>query len=382
MLIAALAAIGGAVPAAWSASPDPIIEGEPADVGEYPAQGFLQVDLGFDGWSCGGTLLSARLFLTAAHCATDFFGPVPPETAVVALGELDLDDVTAEDLYDVEAIEVHEDYGTPAGNSNDVALLTLEEAAPFQPLPLVGSGDADLWDPGTVATIVGWGNTTPGGNPSDILLEAEVPIVTDDSCDEAYEDEFDATTMVCAADGVHDTCQGDSGGPFMVPNRAGTGFVLAGVTSWGIGCAELEHPGVYARAGAPALNAWIASRVAASPPPPPSPPPPLPPPPPSPPPPPPPTPPPAPPPPAAPPPPPAEPAPRAVVRCAVPRLRGMTIAAARRALVRRNCRLGKVTRAYSARVRFGRVSLQRPAAGRRLVRGAKVSVVVSRGRRR
>jgi beta-lactam-binding protein with PASTA domain len=52
------------------------------------------------------------------------------------------------------------------------------------------------------------------------------------------------------------------------------------------------------------------------------------------------------------------------------------------ALARGNCRLGKVTRAYSRTVRLGRIALQRPAAAVPLARGARVSVVVSRGARR
>ena len=65
--------------------------------------------------------------------------------------------------------------------------------------------------------------------------------------------------MVCAYDGIHDTCQGDSGGPLMVPDGGG-GFVLAGITSWGEGCASAGKPGVYTRLGAPALNQWVMAR--------------------------------------------------------------------------------------------------------------------------
>jgi trypsin len=150
-------ALGLAVPAAQSSTPEPIVGGEPASPGEYPAQGYLEVDLGEGvGWFCGGTLVAPSLFLTAAHCATDFGTPIPPEAFRVSLGEVNLDEVTAEDVYEVDAVEVHGDYGDPTGSSNDVALLTLSEPASYQPLPLVKPDETDLWEPGTVATIVGW----------------------------------------------------------------------------------------------------------------------------------------------------------------------------------------------------------------------------------
>lgn len=68
--------------------------------------------------------------------------------------------------------------------------------------------------------------------------------------------------------------------------------------------------------------------------------------------------------------------------CSVPRLRGLTLAAAKTRLKKAGCALGPVARAYSRRVRRGRVIAQRPAPGLRLRRGAKVRVTVSRGRHR
>jgi subtilisin family serine protease len=68
--------------------------------------------------------------------------------------------------------------------------------------------------------------------------------------------------------------------------------------------------------------------------------------------------------------------------CNVPRLRGLSLAAAKRLLVKRGCALGRVTSAYSRRVPRGRVIAQKRTPGLRLARGAKVAVVLSRGRRR
>ena len=352
--------------AAWSGPPSgTIIHGEPATQGEYPAQGFLQIDVDADGFgandaSCGGTLVSARKFLTAAHCATDGGIPFAPSQFAVGMGNVLVSEI--DDVYSVSSLEVHSGY-SPMTLQNDVAMLELNRDAPYQPLRVIGTGEGGLWEPGDPAWIIGWG-VTENGQASDALLEAPVPIFDDAACDSAYSlhiPELDPATMVCAGDlapPYHDTCQGDSGGPLMVSD--GTAFALVGITSWGEGCAEPDFPGVYTRVGAPALNQWITARLSSpAPPPPPAPP----------------APPPAPPPPPPPPPPP-------VVRCAVPLLKGKTLLGARRALVRANCRLGAVTRAYSTRVRSGRVLSQRPAAGRRLARYARVSVVMSRGKKR
>jgi PASTA domain len=75
------------------------------------------------------------------------------------------------------------------------------------------------------------------------------------------------------------------------------------------------------------------------------------------------------------------PPPTAATRCVVPALRGKTLARARALLSARHCRLGRIRRSYS-RVKKGRVVSQAKRPGLRLPRGAKVSLVVSRGRPR
>ena len=69
------------------------------------------------------------------------------------------------------------------------------------------------------------------------------------------------------------------------------------------------------------------------------------------------------------------------VQCVVPRVLGKTLAKAKAAIKKRHCRTGRVSRAFSRTVRKGRVLAQHPKAGRRLAQGARVNLVVSRGRR-
>jgi beta-lactam-binding protein with PASTA domain len=68
--------------------------------------------------------------------------------------------------------------------------------------------------------------------------------------------------------------------------------------------------------------------------------------------------------------------------CTVQDVVRQTLAAAKRTISRANCRVEKIRRAYSKTVRQGRVISQKPRFGAVLRGGGKVSLVVSRGRRR
>jgi PASTA domain len=69
-------------------------------------------------------------------------------------------------------------------------------------------------------------------------------------------------------------------------------------------------------------------------------------------------------------------------RCVVPKVRGKSLRAARAAIRRAHCRVGRVRTTFSARMKAGRVVSQTPRAGARLAVGARVHLMVSKGKRR
>jgi secreted trypsin-like serine protease len=265
MCAALVAALLVALPASTAAADPPfqskIYFGDEATEGEYPHQAFVESSIG----ACGGSLITRTEVLTAAHCTEGL--ELVPQDFTVRLGSRDLNRTQA---FDVAEIDQHDSYN-PVTLENDLSILTLGTAVPWRPLRVINTTETALWDPGDIATIVGWGEKEDETFP-DILNDAQVPMISDADCDDHYEDgvppeDYYPATMVCAGSGTSadpdtDTCQGDSGGPLMVDD--GAAFALIGVTSWGGECGE--GPGVYARVGSDPLNDWVKDRMTAGPP--------------------------------------------------------------------------------------------------------------------
>jgi Glucodextranase, domain B/PASTA domain len=73
------------------------------------------------------------------------------------------------------------------------------------------------------------------------------------------------------------------------------------------------------------------------------------------------------------------PPPHVVAKCHVPRVKGMKLKGAEKALRKAHCRVGKVKRVASRQLARGRVMSTTPRAGRRLPARTKVELVVSKG---
>ena len=70
------------------------------------------------------------------------------------------------------------------------------------------------------------------------------------------------------------------------------------------------------------------------------------------------------------------------VLCVVPKVKGKKLRAAKRSIRKAHCSPGKVTRAFSKKVKKGRVISQRPKPGKNLAAGSKVKLKVSKGKRK
>jgi beta-lactam-binding protein with PASTA domain len=75
------------------------------------------------------------------------------------------------------------------------------------------------------------------------------------------------------------------------------------------------------------------------------------------------------------------PPPHTPPKCVAPKLKDKTLTAAKRAITRAHCSLGKVSRVYSAKVRKGRVISQKPRPGTKLAAGAKIRLALSKGKK-
>jgi len=196
---------------------------------------------------CGATVLDAYTILCAAHCKPSTSDSIRVGSTSTSSGGQTRN--IAQVIYNNNP-EFQYNSGTL---NNDFVILKLSD-----PLELNDNVKAACLPSSDYLGVTsteercftsGWGTLSSGGESPDDLQFVRVPAITNADCniDSAYGGDI-TDAMICAGYpglGGKDACQGDSGGPF-VCNDGGKA-VLAGVVSWGIGCAKPDFPGVYAR---------------------------------------------------------------------------------------------------------------------------------------
>jgi len=195
--------------------------------------------------------LSENWAITAAHCVEN----VSPDDLLLRMGEYDLgstDEPQGHVDRKVQIVASHPKFD-PKTFEYDLALLRFYEPVEFSPnvIPIcIPEEDQELV--GETAWVTGWGRLYEEGPLPSVLQEVSLPIINNAECEGMYRDagyiEHIPSIFICAGykKGGKDSCEGDSGGPMVVQRQDGR-FILSGIISWGIGCAEENQPGVYTR---------------------------------------------------------------------------------------------------------------------------------------
>lgn len=219
---------------------DRIVGGELVDPAKTESRYIVSI-----GGGCAGSIIDAKWILTAAHCSSIF-------KSAITGGSVDLNSKTRIKL------EIKKSYIHPKNVASkfsyDFALLELKTPIDFEATGLksIAMVDPDLVrtgaiDAGVTATALGWGTTSESGSISNLMRMVELPIVSNTIANApgSYNGQVDNTMLAAGyAAGKKDSCQGDSGGPLTVEGSDGNP-VLAGVVSWGKGCARAKYYGIY-----------------------------------------------------------------------------------------------------------------------------------------
>ncbi|XP_061385410.1 transmembrane protease serine 9-like [Danaus plexippus] len=221
-----------------------IVGGSSTDVNAYPWTARL---IYYKSFGCGASVINDRYVITAAHCVKGFMWFL----FKVKFGEHDRCDTGhVPETRTVVKMYVHN--FTLTELTNDISLLQLNRPLEYTHAirPVCLPKTADNLYVGKIATVAGWGAVQETGKWSCTLLEAQLPILSNENCTKT---KYDVTkikeVMMCAGypETAHkDACTGDSGGPLFMENSEHA-YELIGIVSWGYGCARKGYPGVYTR---------------------------------------------------------------------------------------------------------------------------------------
>jgi len=222
---------------------------------------------------CGGTILTRRHVLSAAHCFQSL------DASVSAINVVLWRNSEGWKIHEVKQIRRHKRFSSET-KLNDIAILLLESPLVFDseiyPVCLPSAGE-DYSDNekllGRTGKVLGFGETrrklvdtwrsrrSKRDVTNDLSLrQTSLRIMSNEECQEKFSkggiedvDQLKSETIFCAFKNGTDACSGDSGGPLVLSEQGR--YFQVGIVSYGLGCADGRYPGVYTNIDK--FRAWI-----------------------------------------------------------------------------------------------------------------------------
>lgn len=225
-----------------------ILGGVQTDIENAPYQVSMKVN---GNHVCGGSIISDRWILTAAHCIG---GGTTASNTTVHAGSTDRTDISTGQIIQAQTIHVHPGYNSVT-LENDIALIYLSQPLQFNhsvvPIEYANSCNTSIADiaPGNSAFLTGWGitcNTCPGAT---LLQGVTMPLISQANAmaiNQAYNPNYTnpvSNNMLALYNVGTGAGPGDSGGPAVINNN---GYhINIGASSWGYWPKD-QLPTVYA----------------------------------------------------------------------------------------------------------------------------------------
>ncbi|XP_062552374.1 brachyurin-like [Armigeres subalbatus] len=232
------------MPAELQLLPGSTISRQVATAGQFPYQAAIVSNFNDGDGLCGGSILSSKYILTAAHCVQDALG------GVAIMGAQNLENVEPSQqriAYSSVGINVHPGFN-PTSTHNDIATIRLVSDMSFNArvvqsqLPAATDTREYVYKIGTSS---GFGKTN-STSTSNELMYFQRPIITEQECVLYWGNLVDSGNMCLSGIGGPSTCDDDSGGPLTIQD--GDNTLQVGIVSFGNpGMCSLGVPPVYTR---------------------------------------------------------------------------------------------------------------------------------------
>lgn len=223
-----------------------VLDGRQAIRGQFPwLAAYIHNGETESGFICGGSLISQRLVITAAHCIHNKYEPLSnrrkPEEATFFFGKHNIESLTEDRNYiqsGASEFHLHQDWKTDDNRFDaDIAVVVLSRRIPFnkfiKPICLWTSTSSyeDIVD--RQGIISGWGKTEFDSISTAMPRWTKLPVVSNENCIRSHPifSTLTSDRTFCAGikNSITGPCNGDSGSGFIT--QVNNKFYLRGIVS-------------------------------------------------------------------------------------------------------------------------------------------------------